>query len=272
MSDQLRFAWITDPHLNFLEPHDLARFFAEMREQAAEFDGFLVTGDIGEAPSVVELLKQWDDRVGKPTYFVLGNHDFYFGSIAEVRTQVDRLCAARPGLHYLTHRGVIEVGRQTALVGHDGWADARSGDYERSYVMMNDYRLIAELAGVGKRERWPLLKEMGDQAADHLRRVLGDAVSRFDNVWVATHVPPLREACWHEGQISDDEWAPHFTCLAVGDVLLQTADAHPHCRLEVFCGHTHGEGVTQPRPNLTIHTGGAVYGSPRIDRVIAAPD
>src|SRR5438093_2989908 len=30
------------------------------------------------------------------------------------------------------------------LIGHDGWADAREGDYERSTVMMNDYRLIEE--------------------------------------------------------------------------------------------------------------------------------
>ncbi|MFM7113065.1 MAG: Eco57I restriction-modification methylase domain-containing protein, partial [Planctomycetota bacterium] len=36
---------------------------------------------------------------------------------------------------------------------------------------------------------------------------------------VATHVPPFREACWHEGELSDDQWAPHFTSVVMGDAL-----------------------------------------------------
>ena len=69
-----------------------------------------------------------------------------------------------------------------------------------------------------------------------------------------THVPPVREACWHEGQLSDDQWAPHFTCLAVGEAILDVMAGHPDKRLTVLCGHTHGQGETQPLPNVQILT------------------
>ena len=96
-----------------------------------------------------------------------------------------------------------------------------SGDYERSLVMMNDYRLIAELASHGKPRAIDHSACVGRRAAQHIRELLPLALSRFDRVILATHVPPLREACWHEGRISDDEWAPHFTCKAMGDAILQ---------------------------------------------------
>ena len=53
----------------------------------------------------------------------------------------------------------------------------RLGKYEKSYVMMNDYRLIAELAPLSKEARWPVLKKLGDEAAAHIRRVLPIALA-----------------------------------------------------------------------------------------------
>lgn len=100
----------------------------------------------------------------------------------------------------MTQLDVIELTSSVGLIGHDGWANARVGDYERSVVMMNDYRLIAELSHVGKRERWPLLKQLGDAAtARSSPRVLRDALTHYERVILATHVPPLRDACWHQG-------------------------------------------------------------------------
>jgi hypothetical protein len=161
----------------------------------------------------------------------------------------------------------VELTPQVGLIGDDGWADARLGSYEQSFVMMNDYRLIAELAPYTKQSRWPVLKKLGDDAAEHIRRVLTQALEQFDRVILATHVPPLREACWHEGQHSDDEWAPHFTCKAMGDVILQTMTAWPQKHLTVYCGHTHSPGVCHPLPNIIIHTGGAKYGFPAVQMI-----
>ena len=260
-----RVVWLTDLHLNFLSLRQTEEFLARV---AAERPGaVLISGDIGEAPDVAGHLDRIALRLACPIYFVLGNHDFYFGSIERVRQAVEEVCAERPNLTYLTSAGAISLTARTGLCGHDGWADARLGDYERSLVMMNDYRLIEELAGVSKRERWPLLKAMGAAAARHIETVLPAALADHEEVYLLTHVPPLREACWYQGQISNDEWLPHFTCLAVGETILQIMRDYPHRQLTVLCGHTHSPGEAQPLANVRILTGGAEYGSPQIQRV-----
>ena len=141
------------------------------------------------------------------------------------------------------------------------------GDYERSQIYLHDYQLIAELSIYGKTARRQVLETLGDEAAAHIRRVLPTALEKSSHVVLLTHVPPLREACWHEGQISDDAWAPHFTCKAVGDAILEIMTLHPDQQLTVLCGHTHGCGETRPLDNVLILTGGAEYGKPAVQRV-----
>jgi Icc protein len=40
-------------------------------------------------------------------------------------------------------------------------------------------------------------------------------------------------------------------------------------RAAVFCGHTHGEGTAHILPNLVVHTGGADYGKPVVQKVLS---
>ena len=70
-----RYGWLTDIHLNFLSPAQRRQFYACLR--AAELDGLLIGGDIGEAPSVVHYLTELEEAFPGMIYFVLGNHDFY---------------------------------------------------------------------------------------------------------------------------------------------------------------------------------------------------
>ena len=265
-----RLAWLTDLHLNFLPYQQVDEFLG--RVESLEADIVLITGDISEARDLEHMLRHIAEHLHRPVYFVLGNHDFYHGSIREVRVIAARTCEAAGELgrlKYLTAMSEpVEVTPTVGLIGHDGWADARIGDYERSLVMMNDYRLIAELAAHGKRDRWPILNALGDEAAEHVRRLLPPALANYEEVLLATHVPPLREACWHEGRPSDDEWAPHFTCKAMGDAILEIMRDFPQRRLTVFCGHTHSPGECCPLPNVQIFTGGAKYGQPTVQRVL----
>jgi predicted MPP superfamily phosphohydrolase len=260
-----RIVWLSDIHLNFLLAQPARAFLAEVA--AARPDALLIGGDIGEAHNVCDYLALIDESIPAPIYFVLGNHDFYFGSICETRRHVAEFCAAHPKLHYLSIEDAAPLAPQVGLVGHDGWADGRLGNYTRSLVMMHDYKLIAELAGLNKLDRWEVLKSLGDEAAAHLRRVLPAALANYRDVILLTHVPPLREACWHEGRLSDDDWAPHFTCQATGQAIVEIMREHPHNRITVLCGHTHGAGETNPLPNLHVITAGAEYGAPQIARV-----
>jgi 3',5'-cyclic AMP phosphodiesterase CpdA len=261
-----RALWLTDLHFNFVARRGIDEFLAQVAAQHA--DWVLIGGDIGEARDLTKYLQVIDDRLPCPVAFVLGNHDFYRGSIASVRGQMTVLCAERPRLHYLTQIAEpIELAPGVGLVGHDGWADARVGNYAESDVMLNDYELIAELRGMSRGARRAKLEALGDEAAAHVRKLLLKSVEQNQETVLLTHVPPLREACWHEGRISDDEWSPHFTCLAVGNAMLEVMSQYPDRRLLVLCGHTHSSGVARPAPNVEILTGSAVYGHPAVQRV-----
>lgn len=262
----IRAAWVTDIHLNFLDGPGVARFLAAL--EAERPDVLLVGGDIGEADSVAGYLRTMADRLNRPIHFVLGNHDFYRGAIPPVRARVSALCRLTPHLTYLSRDGVVELTPGTGLVGHDGWGDARHGDFFGTFVELNDHRLIGGLTGLDKARLRDELHRLGDEAAAHLRSVLPAALARYPHVLLLTHVPPFREACCYRGQASDDDWAPFFTCKAVGDLLAETMRAHPDRRLTVLCGHSHGAAEVRVLPNLLVLAGEAEYGAPRTQRVL----
>jgi len=199
---------------------------------------------------------------------VLGNHDFYGGSIAEVRDGLAALCARSDWLRYLPAAGVISLSETCALIGHDGWADGRFGNYRDSPVMLNDYVLIRELAWLSLEERLARIQALADEGANYLARALADALDRHARVLVATHVPPFRESCWHQNAISGDDWLPHFSSKASGDALKEVVASRPDKQVLVLCGHTHGSGRAQPLPNLEVRTGGAEYGRPAIQEIL----
>lgn len=165
--------------------------------------------------------------------------------------------------------GVVALGKETCLVGHDGWADGRFGEYATSNVLLNDYSKIHNFVRAGGVGRLALLNSLGDQAADYFREVLPEALKQYQQIIVLTHIPPFKESCWHEGEISADDWLPHFSCKAMGDVLREVMGRAPDKQMTVLCGHTHSSGECQILPNLQVKTGGAKYGSPMIQKRIS---
>ncbi len=261
-----RIAWATDIHLNFPAEDGRSAFYKRILDTGAE--ALLISGDIGEAPSVGGYLLEMQNYLKTPIYFVLGNHDFYRGSIAGIRAQVAALAGGEKLLTYLSVAGVIEITSTACLLGHDGWADGRLGDYAGSRVMLSDYIWIDEVAGLNKAARHQQLQNLGDEAAEYFRKILPLAFETYRRVILVTHVPPFREACWHRGHICDDDYLPHFGCKVIGDVIQEAMVARPERELTVLCGHTHGSGQARILDNLTVLTGGAEYGKPRIQQVL----
>ena len=64
-----------------------------------------ISGDIGESHDVCHYLRKIEEIIEKPIYFVLGNHDFYRGSIAQVRRMLTGLSEDSKYLNYLTING-----------------------------------------------------------------------------------------------------------------------------------------------------------------------
>jgi hypothetical protein len=164
--------------------------------------------------------------------------------------------------------GVVPLWKDTALVGHDGWADGRLGDGPRSEVLLNDHFLIQELSGLEKPALYRRLAVLGDDAAECLGAVFEKALESHSRVIVLTHVPPFAAACWHEGRISSTDYLPHFASQASGQAILEALDRHPGREVTVLCGHTHSGGEATIRPGLTVLTGGARYGHPELQRVL----
>jgi 3',5'-cyclic-AMP phosphodiesterase len=185
-----KLAWATDIHLNFVRLEKCQQFCATVNNLGV--DALLIGGDIGEATNVEFYLHFLADNVQVPIYFVLGNHDYYWGSIADVRSRISNLCKGTSKLVWLSQSGVVRLSKETCLIGHDGWADGRLGDFLGSRVMLNDYKLIAELKGLSPEERLDRLHSLGDEAAGHFMKVLPDALAEFKHVIVLTHAPPFR--------------------------------------------------------------------------------
>ena len=112
----MKLAWATDIHLDHASEAIDEAFCADIADSGAE--ALLIGGDIGEANSLERWLHFVAERVHRPVYFVLGNHDYYGSDISGVRARMralDASCAK-----WLPHAGVVELSERTALVGHGG--------------------------------------------------------------------------------------------------------------------------------------------------------
>lgn len=262
----MRSVWITDIHLDFLHGRAREAFFSTIMSHNP--NAVFLTGDISIAPFLLAHLRAMSEALNRPVYFVLGNHDFYYGSIADVRGAVRGLCHAHPLLTHLSNAGVIPLTASTAVVGHDWWGDRLYEGCTTTPVGFNDHMHIKELTGFAPSKVLQYLMHLGDEAAIYLREILPQAFQQYQNIILLTHVPPLRESCWYQGQVSNDEWRPFFACQRVSEVLRMIMQTRPHCRLTVYCGHTHNSGTTLVLPNLKVFTGAAEYGTPQVNAVI----
>jgi 3',5'-cyclic-AMP phosphodiesterase len=257
----VRATWLTDIHLNFMRPLALRAFYDRVRDERP--DALLVTGDIGESDSVARFVRELGAIA--PTYYVLGNHDYYRSSIERVR---ERLPAG-----WLPAQHPIQLTDRTVLLGIDGWGDARCGDLD-SQVQLSDWQLIEDFVPVryDRAARIELLNDLGTAEAFALGELLARAPAS-ETLVVLTHVPPFPEACVYAGAQSEPAWLPWFTCIATGDVLAEYARAHPNKQIIVLCGHSHGASMCRPEPNLEVRTGGwppgvADYGNPIVQATL----
>ncbi len=281
----MRAAWISDIHLNFLTSAGRDRFGAQLRESGA--DVIILTGDISEAPTLLDHLRGLQEDSAMAVLFVVGNHDYYRSSIAYMTEKLNRVCAD-PALKltYLSNTGVVTLTDKTALVGHDGWYDGESGDYWSTRLVLNDFEVIGEFRGAmvselgtlpslnefrfnpGLKHIWkPIMERLALASAKHVDTNLRAAIAMgHKRIVVATHVPPFPGASWHQGKTSNAEWLPFFSNITLGNAIVEVMNDHPDVECLVLTGHSHGRGSYSPIPNVTVLTAGAEYGSQEIQR------
>ena len=277
-----RILWATDVHLNFLRNPDMCRMFGEALRSEEEFSAVVLTGDIAEAPSIVDRLRRFAGGVGedRTVYFVPGNHDFYEGSLESVQAALSQTLG--PNLVYLDAQDPIILDDETALVGKYAWYDVMHGAGAKSNLLLHDLTDIKEFKARYNAYDWEfeyergsrnaligLLRKLAKEAAEAARVSLTKALETHKQVIFATHVPPFPGACWHEGGLSNATWMPWFTCDAMGQMLAEVAAQHPDRQILTLCGHTHSPGLYQHAPNLQVLTGKARYGAPDVAGMIS---
>ena len=260
-----KIAWATDIHLDHISQKEAPYQNWVESIKSSQCESLLLTGDIATAPTLDDWLQRVSVDIQIPIYFVLGNHDYYHGSINEVRTALG--LSKHPNLHWLGKGEVTRLSDSTSLVGHGGWGDTRVGDFFTTNIRVNDHRLIEELSNIERTHLKRKLLSLGTEAAENIKNALKSASTQINII--ATHVPPFRSSTWYNGRYGDIEWMPDFCCGAVGEMLLEHAKENPEQQFIVYCGHTHGEGRHMPLPNLQVFTGKAEYGQPSLQGVIS---
>jgi predicted MPP superfamily phosphohydrolase len=258
-------AWAADLHLEFLSPEKFDLFLQSLRDVQA--DGLLVCGDISTSPRLRQKLIALS-TIGKPVYFVCGNHDYYRGSFEKTTTLVEATCREHRALRWLSLGEIIPLTSTTALMGHEGWGDGRSGLGVRSSIGMNDHVLIEDLRILDREQLFTKLDALGRASARYAEDIIARAARRFDHLIFATHVPPFVEAARHQGAPTSPEFLPFYVNVSLGEVLLRLARALPTKRFEVLCGHTHGAFEYEVAPNLKIRVAGASYGDPKVEGIL----
>lgn len=271
----MKLAWLTDIHLNFLDSSRRNQFYYTLQEA----DRVIITGDISDGKNVAKHLTEMYRVINKPIYFVLGNHDFYHTSIGVMRDRVfnqDFMLEQLDGnVIYLTQSPIhIELTPGVFLIGVDGFADARSGDFAASPIALNDQNYIGELKHAAADSRRALGKKMA-QLADTDTHTLNQYVvstlasyTDVKKIIIATHVPPFPETSRYQGKESSSDFQPFFCNLMLGRYLLELAKKCPDIQFDVLCGHAHEKCELEKLPNLKIKVGGASYHHPEIQEII----
>lgn len=259
--------WLTDLHLDRADPRKKRALLAKIAEM--EYDTLVVTGDISSAPFVAGHLRELAAACcPRPLYFVLGNHDFYSGTIDAVEKEVDAVCHATKNLHHLRGREIVPLSPDTALVGHRGWADARAGWGNRTIIRSRDHYSINDFKTLSNQALFSKMESLGQEAARSFRKTLPYALSIYQQVVVATHVSPFPKSAYFCDRPCGPTHQPHFVNLSAGMALYGIARQFPRKLVSVLAGHTHSRFKVDILSNLKVRVGEARTGNPSIQEVL----
>lgn len=256
----MKLTWTSDIHLNFLLPSDRQRFY----DKLAGTGPVIITGDIAESHDVLDMLAEMQDVVRRPIYFVAGNHDYYGSSIRKMRAKFKRCTVA----HYLPVKPV-KLDAQTILIGADGWGDGRNGDFGNSCLTMSDWLYIDELKKAYRTSRAELLtalQKIADADAERIGKTVIKALKdkAIKKIIIASHVPPLAEACLNAGKKSTPDGLCFFSSQIFEKVIVPIAENNPDIDFLWLSGHTHSKTSVQKRDNLLVQVAPSEYYFPQI--------
>ncbi len=220
--------------------------------------GLFLTGDISNGLFTCLHLKILATFVECPIYFVIGNHDRHFSSFAGKDEAIRSMCRKYPNLIWLTETDTIKLNDDVALIGVDGWYDARIGDPK--YLRLSiDWRLIEDFRKLPTMsERIDAFRVYADEQTALLEAKLEAALSHgYRSIYALVHVPCWEEATRYRDSIVERYFLPYNTNTGMGEMLERVMAKYPRQNLTVLTGHVHKREFIRVSRNINCQVGDA---------------
>jgi Icc protein len=258
-----KYLWITDPHI---KPWGRRKIINLIHDDKPK--GIFLTGDISYGPTLVGDLDHLGRKAGRPIYFVLGNHDYHGSTIATTHNKVRLLCKKHKNLIWMTDAGIEPLNEEVALIGTEGWYDARVGfepflTFTFDWWMTKDFRQLPSM-----KDRIEAFRVLAQESADKIVPILEKALESYKTIYLLTHYPPWKEANRAEGTMMEQFWLPYNVNYALGVALEKVMQNYKKRNLIVLCGHTHTSTQIHAARNIECRVGKAGYFRSTVDETI----
>lgn len=263
-----KWLWYTDLHLDKVMPWRKRVFLNSITRERP--DGIILTGDISNGRYTVRDLELIADAVSCPIWFCLGNHDYHGSSFGQTHADIRELCVRHPNLIWLTEAGVVPINDEVAIIGTEGWYDAEEGKPEYlqftfDWFLIDDFRVLSDM-----KARIKAWRKLAEKSAEQITKSLEQAIDEgYKTIYIATHIPPWREATRDVGTFMEKFWLPYNTNLHLGKAIEKVMADHKKRHVMVVCGHTHTPLEIRIAHNVECRVGPGHYlGLPKEDKQV----
>lgn len=257
MYDKKKYLWFTDTHLNLAWPFSARRLIRIIQDESPE--GVFITGDISDGKHVEYYLDRLASELTCNIYFVLGNHDFHHRTIASVHSDIKRLSNRYSNLFWLTDSEVISLNEDTAIIGTEGWYDAKYGNSNWLRYTLDRFFIIDFKSKNSLQEQMNICQSLAKKSAEMIEKKLTKALENHKTVYILTHFPPWKEATRDEGTWLESFWLPYNTNTLLGDAIEKVMKGRKKKKSIVLAGHTHEQVYITVKPNIECRVNKANY-------------
>jgi predicted phosphohydrolase len=250
-----KYLFLTDLHLDMVGIFDKINFIRRVKNINPH--GIFITGDICNGFSLIRTLKLLSFLLPYPIYFVNGNHHYYGSSFSKIHDELKSLCSRTWNLKWLTEESLIELNKDTCLIGIDGWNDGLLGvskylKYSIDFLLIKDFKKLSSIY-----KKVDLCNKWAERSAILLEKKLTEAL-KYKNIFILTHYPPFREATNDDNKILKDFWLS-FNINSTLGLMIKKVMENKSNNLTIFCGHTHVAKTVKITENITCEVGASHY-------------
>lgn len=253
MDNMIKIGIASDIHLNFVsrDSEDIIKYTLEQLTYG--YNQVWIAGDIS-TQKYLEFHSYIIEQF--PIYYILGNHDRWYGNYSDAEKIVGNK------KNYI-HGKRIQLSKDSILVGINGWYDSRAGNvYD-----LNNTNDMTEIEDLKNLARLPIelkldqLRKWSDNDSILLTELLED-LEGIKNVYILTHFPPWVDYKDNPG------YYPWSVNVKLGWTIETIANNNPSVRFEVLAGHTHKKRNIKLGDNIFLNIQEAEYGEPKISQAI----